>query len=386
MPPQARVLPSSPISLSQASAAGSRADRSGSNFFRVTARASWNCTVLAVSEIFKACAAASSNCDGESQARWLARSSKFAPNWRTRVEGICVEIAEGALRDCLDLGREDFGEGGNRIGVRTTGEMPLQQAPGGFALVLARGPCGRKFGELGVGQEGQGAFRQIVLQKPVEVLSFDAEEATIVEVVHRLAFEVEAVDGDRRLSMLLAIADAAGVRQEIAVHLDEAETATRDLLGHMGLDAIEDRQFRDADAVQIFEVFQRHLEEGQLVAFEVLGQREAEHGLGREAECCQNLDPQIDIAIGFRPHAFARMQCMGRVGGRIQSGKDRRRHRVSPRVRRGPRLATGRRPTRGDGTAPARCAPDRSRRRRCVPPSRRRGSDPISSQRHPGDS
>ena len=212
----------------------------------------------------------------------------------------------------------------------------------------------------------------MVLEQPVEILAVYAEEAAVVEIVHFAGGEIEAIDRDGRLSVLLAIADTASVRHVVAVHLDEAEPPPGDLLGDVGLDAVEDGKFGDADAVKLFKVLQGHLEEGQLVALEILRQGEAEHGLRPGAERGEHLDPQIDIAVGFRPHAIARMQRMRRVGGRIQSGEDRCRHRISPRARHEPMRATGRRRGHGDGTAQARCVPDQSPRRPCARRSRPR--------------
>ena len=40
-----------------------------------------------------------------------------------RVEGVFVEEAEGPFGQRLNLARKDFREGGNRVFLRSTGEM-----------------------------------------------------------------------------------------------------------------------------------------------------------------------------------------------------------------------------------------------------------------------
>jgi hypothetical protein len=79
----ANVMASSSASRSQASTAGSSAVASGSNFLRVTARASWNWVDFATSEILNACCSGWANALWFSQARWLASSSKLAPICRS---------------------------------------------------------------------------------------------------------------------------------------------------------------------------------------------------------------------------------------------------------------------------------------------------------------
>ena len=75
-------------------------------------------------------------------------------------------------------------------------------------------------------------------------------------------------------------------------------------------------------AVERFEVFQRHLEEGELVALEILGEGEAEHRLRGAPEGVQHLDPEIDVAVRLRPHALGVVQRMRPVSLGVGPGED----------------------------------------------------------------
>jgi hypothetical protein len=61
----------------------------------------------------------------------------------------------------------------------------------------------------------------------------------------------------------------------------------------MRLEVVEDREFRRRDAVERGEIFERNLEEGELVALEILPSREAEHAASAAAHGVQHLDPEI---------------------------------------------------------------------------------------------
>ena len=116
-----------------------------------------------------------------------------------------------------------------------------------------------------------------------------------------------------------------------------------------------------------------------MVALEVLRDGEAEGGGRLVAGRVQHLDQQVDIAVRLRPAPLARHAAgsAGRRPGR-QPGIARRMsgapeqfaHRVGP---------CGRRRGRGGGTAPARCAPARSRRSPNGRPCRRRSGCPSSA-------
>ncbi len=81
----------------------------------------------------------------------------------------------------------------------------------------------------------------------------------------------------------------------------------------MAFHTIKNCKLRRPNAIKGFEVFQRHLEEGELVALEILCQRETEHGFRSDTQCCQYFDPEIDIAVGFRPDTRLGMQSVRRI-------------------------------------------------------------------------
>ncbi len=118
----------------------------------------------------------------------------------------------------------------------------------------------------------------MMLEKPVKVLAGEMEEAGIVEIVEFPLFEIEPVDGDRGLAVFLAVAHPMGIGHIETVHLDQTDAAAFQLRLDVVFHLIEDRKLGGANAIKGFEVFQRHLEEGELVAFEVLRQGETEHG------------------------------------------------------------------------------------------------------------
>ncbi len=189
---------------------------------------------------------------------------------------------------------------------KCTSEKPARHV----ADMLLAGKPLRKFREFGIGQERRIFLRQMHLEEAVEILPLQLKIAGIVKILDPLSGNIEPVDGNRRLAMLAAIGRALRVGHVKRIHLDQAETAARDLRFDVTLDAVEDRKFADANAVERFEVFERYLEEGELIPFEILRQRKAQHRFGRQPERVQDFDPEIDIAVGFRPHALAGMQRM----------------------------------------------------------------------------
>lgn len=118
----------------------------------------------------------------------------------------------------------------------------------------------------------------MVLEQSVEILARQMEKAGIVEIVEFPVRQVEPVDGDGGLAVFLLIAHPMGVGHIETVHLDQADAAALQLRPNVVFHPVEDRQFGGANAIKRFEIFQRHLEEGELVTLKVLREREAEHG------------------------------------------------------------------------------------------------------------
>jgi hypothetical protein len=118
---------------------------------------------------------------------------------------------------------------------------------------------------------------------------------------------------NRRLGVLAAIGDAARIGKVEAVDFDQHRAAARGLLDRVRFDGIVDREFLHDSAIQRLEILQRELEEGELVALEILCQRKTERRFRRKTTRGQKLDPQIDIAIRLRPVAALVMQCTART-------------------------------------------------------------------------
>ena len=78
----------------------------------------------------------------------------------------------------------------------------------------------------------------------------------------------------------------------------------------MFLEIIEDGEFTNTDAKQLFQIFQRRFEERELVAFEILPKGKPQHGLRRYAKCLQDFDPQVGVAVRFGPVLRKVMQCV----------------------------------------------------------------------------
>ena len=103
------------------------------------------------------------------------------------------------------------------------------------------------------------------------------------------------------------------------VDLDEHRAAARGLDCGVAIEPAVDGELLEAQTVQRLDVGHGRLEEGELVAFEVLAQGEAEHRLRLEPAPVQQLDPEIDVAVGLRPGAVLGVERM-RGGRRCRGG------------------------------------------------------------------
>ena len=104
---------------------------------------------------------------------------------------------------------------------------------------------------------------------------------------------------------------AAGVvgAAELARRLGDLSLLSFD----MGGEIVIDGEFENMRAVKGAQILERELEEGELVALEVLRHREAKSGARLAAERGENLDPEVDVAVGFGPLAIGAVQRMRRV-------------------------------------------------------------------------
>ena len=66
------------------------------------------------------------------------------------------------------------------------------------------------------------------------------------------------------------------------------------------------------------EVLQREFGEGEVIAFEILRRGEAEGGRRILVQGVEDFDPDVDVAVRFRPVAIAVVQHVRRVAGRRQ--------------------------------------------------------------------
>ena len=119
--------------------------------------------------------------------------------------------------------------------------------------------------------------------------------------------------------MRRAVADTAGVRQVEGVDLHHRKPAAADLRRHLRLEPVEHRQFLDLHAVEPLQIRRRELEEGEVVALEVLRHGEAEGGGRFVAGRMEHLDQEIDIAVRLRPEPLGVVQPARLVGSRVET-------------------------------------------------------------------
>lgn len=227
-----------------------------------------------------------------------------------RVEAVGVERAERPAQEAVVPGGDAVPEGGDRVRPRRLGPVGAQQCEGDLGQRGSREGGAARLHELGIGEQERGGEEARVIR------ALQPVAAAVVEIVQAAAGPVEAEDRDRGLVVLDTIGRADGVGQVEAVDLDEDRVAAGDLHGGLALQAVVDREFLDLQAVEPFEIGGEGLEEGELVAFEVLAQGEAEHRLRHEAAGMQEFDPEIDVAVRLRPDAVEGVQGMRGVAGR----------------------------------------------------------------------
>ena len=148
------------------------------------------------------------------------------------------------------------------------------------------------------------------MEQPVIVGSGEFVVARAVEVPQPPVPRIERDHRDAGLHMRLPVR-VAGIGQPEGVDLDQHRSAAPELRHRLRLDRIEDRQLLNRKAEEALQVLERELEEGEVVALEILQHREGERRLGGMAECRQQLDPEVDVAVGLRPDPVAAVQDAG---------------------------------------------------------------------------
>ncbi len=171
--------------------------------------------------------------------------------------------------------------------------------------------------ELGIGEQ-----RALAAQDRVVILARQREEPRAVEVVELAPDGIDAVHRDRRLGVLGAVGCAARVRQVEAVDLDDHHAAAARLLDDVGLERVVEREFLHLQSELLEEILQRELGEGEVVALEILGGGEAQRRGGILVQRVEDLDPDVDVAVGLRPVARAGMQRVRHVARRRKRGQD----------------------------------------------------------------
>jgi hypothetical protein len=179
-------------------------------------------------------------------------------------------------------------------------------------------------GELGEHPEGAAV-----------VLAIELEEAGVVEVAHALGLAVDRLRCDGRLQVLAPVAGGGGVGQVPRVDLDEdGPSQAQLLLDVLGQGAVG-QHLVNVDAEEPVEVAVGRLEVGELVAFPVGAEDEAEHRERLVAALVQQFDEDVGIAIGLQVGAArlvhgVRLIARGVDAPQRHGATRRRRHYRSP--------------------------------------------------------
>src|SRR5665213_24614 len=142
----------------------------------------------------------------------------------------------------------------------------------------------------------------------VEILAGQLEVAGIVKVTQRRGVRLERLWNDRRLRVNLAVRHTRGVGKPKRIDLYGEQATPAELVENVLDQGPPNGHLRHIDAVQRAQVFGWVLEESPLVAFEVSTQCARARGYRVEIEAVQDLDPQIEVAVGLGPCAIDAVQ------------------------------------------------------------------------------
>ena len=146
------------------------------------------------------------------------------------------------------------------------------------------------------------------VEDAVEVGAVEREITGVVKVSESLRRPIDSLDRYRRLGMLDAVRYACRVGKMKRVDLDEHDPSERYLLDDVSHDRPPDRELLYVDAVQVLKISERRLEERPLIALEVWKQREAHARQRIEPQRVQQLDPEVDVAVGLGPGSIGRVK------------------------------------------------------------------------------
>ena len=120
-----------------------------------------------------------------------------------------------------------------------------------------------------------------------------------------------------RLGVGDAVRDTRRVGQEPGVRLHDEQPPQLELLDGVVEGGAPDVHLGHLQPEERPEILGRELEEGPLVALEVGADGEGGRGQGIETQGVEQLDPEIDVAIGLGPRPLGGVERMRSVAGRI---------------------------------------------------------------------
>jgi hypothetical protein len=157
--------------------------------------------------------------------------------------------------------------------------------------------------ELHVGQELGPIITEA--EDPRVVVAAELVVARVVEIPEPSIRAIEHVRHDRGLDVIELVRDARGIGKVEGVDLGRQQPAHLELFLDVVLQAAPRVHLGDIDPVERPQILGRELEELPLVALEVDGERERQRGPVVETQRVQQLDPEVDVAVGLGPYAVA---------------------------------------------------------------------------------
>jgi hypothetical protein len=102
------------------------------------------------------------------------------------------------------------------------------------------------------------------------------------------------------------------------VYLDDYGSTQEQLFGNVNRQRQPDVQLEHVNAVQVLEIGRRELEERPLIALHVDTEGEGQGSQGLGAGGVEQLDPEVHVAVRFRPGSVGPVKCMTRISARVE--------------------------------------------------------------------